>query len=186
MGGRVCAAPSSPAQHPRPRCRHFLPTLPSYDCREEILAGDLTVMCRVPEERIRLSLRWRGSVSFLPSLLPSRGSRGCLARGGSQGQLQQQGLGCFEHQLLILTRIPECRRLWQTGIHRDDHTEAAGRLWEQGGNHSPRKFYLHLLLVIIFLFKVSVGKPHLKGLGLHQQFPLPSLFSQLVFPRIFP
>lgn len=94
--GWACTAPSSPgslpqlAGHPQPRCRHFLPTLPSCDCREEILAGDLTRICRVPEERIRLSLRWRGSVSFLPSFLPE--GAGAVWHGGRgrwQGQLQQ-------------------------------------------------------------------------------------------------
>lgn len=168
--GWVCAAPSGagsppqPPEHPQPRCGHFLPTLPSYECREEILAGDLTTLCRVPEERIRLSPRWRGSISFLPSFLP--GGAGAVwhgRRGDRRGSCSGRGLGCFKHQLLFLTHVPECRWLWQTGIYRDDHTDAAGRLWEQGGNHSPGNFYPHLLLVIIFCSRSPVGKPYLKN-----------------------
>lgn len=72
------------------------------------------------------------------------------------------------------------------GIYRDDHTEAAGRLWEQGGKSLFQEFLPAPFVGYHFLFKVSVGKLYLKNLGLHQQFPPPSLFSQLVFPRIFP
>lgn len=34
-----------PRSAPQPRCRHFLPTLSSYDCHEEILAANLAIIC---------------------------------------------------------------------------------------------------------------------------------------------
>lgn len=85
---RVRAAPSEPQlpEHPQARCGHFLPTLPSCQCREEILAGDLTMICRVPEERIRLSLRWRGRKRLLlpfPSLPAGGAGLVWHGRGGS-------------------------------------------------------------------------------------------------------
>lgn len=98
---------------------------------------------------------------LLPPFLPPRGAGAVWhgRRGDRRGSCSGRGLGCFKHQLLFLTHVPECRWLWQTGIYRDDHTDAAGRLWEQGGNHSPGNFYPHLLLVIIFCSRSPVGKP---------------------------
>lgn len=150
MPGWVCITPSSsgpaepfPASAPRslssaltpqPRCRHFLPTFSSYDCQEEILAGDFDNYLPSPQGAEPPLTEMEGKC-----LLPSRGSTGCLeweTGGDCRGQWQWLGGSiAFNSSSSSSSTPPNAdgsgRR--QNGIYRAEHTKGGGKAFGAGG-----------------------------------------------------